>query len=116
MGSLVGKVAVVTGASRGVGKGIALALADQGATVYVTGRTVGFSDLMVDGVAFVVRDALCSAIQWVVLIVIVRWFWTTARSWPTPAFVRSGAVALLRTPGNANPQPPVVRDWRRSRS
>ena len=39
MGSLSGKVAVVTGASRGVGKGIALALADQGATVYVTGRT-----------------------------------------------------------------------------
>jgi NAD(P)-dependent dehydrogenase (short-subunit alcohol dehydrogenase family) len=31
---------VVTGASRGMGKGIALALAEQGATVYVTGRTV----------------------------------------------------------------------------
>jgi NAD(P)-dependent dehydrogenase (short-subunit alcohol dehydrogenase family) len=30
---------VVTGASRGVGKGCALALADEGATVYVTGRT-----------------------------------------------------------------------------
>ena len=37
---LNGKVAVVTGASRGVGKGIALALAGEGATVYVTGRTV----------------------------------------------------------------------------
>ena len=33
---------------------------------YVTGRTVGFSDLMVDGVAFVVRDVICSAIQWYV--------------------------------------------------
>jgi NAD(P)-dependent dehydrogenase (short-subunit alcohol dehydrogenase family) len=38
--SLAGKVAVVTGASRGVGKGIALALAAEGVTVYVTGRTV----------------------------------------------------------------------------
>jgi NAD(P)-dependent dehydrogenase (short-subunit alcohol dehydrogenase family) len=32
-------VAVVTGASRGIGKGIALALGEAGATVYVTGRS-----------------------------------------------------------------------------
>ncbi|MFK4107762.1 SDR family NAD(P)-dependent oxidoreductase [Streptomyces sp. NPDC002176] len=36
---LGGKVAVVTGASRGVGRGIALALGEAGATVYVTGRS-----------------------------------------------------------------------------
>jgi NAD(P)-dependent dehydrogenase (short-subunit alcohol dehydrogenase family) len=36
---LNGRVAIVTGASRGVGKGIALALGDAGATVYVTGRS-----------------------------------------------------------------------------
>lgn len=40
MANLTGKVALVTGASRGMGKGIALALAEQGATVYITGRTV----------------------------------------------------------------------------
>jgi NAD(P)-dependent dehydrogenase (short-subunit alcohol dehydrogenase family) len=40
MKSLQGKVAIVTGASRGIGKGCALALGELGATVYVTGRTV----------------------------------------------------------------------------
>ena len=39
MTHLKGRVAVVAGASRGAGKGIALALGDAGATVYVAGRT-----------------------------------------------------------------------------
>eukprot|EP00116_Pleurobrachia_bachei_P002188 sb/3462450/ len=38
--SLVNKVCLVTGASRGIGRGIALALGSQGATVYITGRTL----------------------------------------------------------------------------
>ena len=39
MSVLRGKVVVVSGGSRGVGKGIALALGEAGATVYVTGRS-----------------------------------------------------------------------------
>src|SRR3712207_1732525 len=40
MQRLQGKVAVVTGASRGGGCGIALALGEAGATVYLTGRSI----------------------------------------------------------------------------
>jgi NAD(P)-dependent dehydrogenase (short-subunit alcohol dehydrogenase family) len=38
-GSLEGKVALVSGATRGGGRGIAVALGEAGATVYATGRT-----------------------------------------------------------------------------
>ena len=37
--ALAGRVAVVTGASRGAGRGIAQELGAAGATVYVTGRS-----------------------------------------------------------------------------
>ncbi len=57
MGSVKDKVALVTGASRGIGKGIALALGEQGATVYVTGRTVGEGDRTIDTTARLVTEA-----------------------------------------------------------
>lgn len=49
MGALSGKVAVVTGASRGIGKGTACVLGEQGATVYVTARTVNAGDHALPG-------------------------------------------------------------------
>jgi dehydrogenase/reductase SDR family member 1 len=39
MDTLSGKVVLVTGASRGVGKGVVLGLCEAGATVYLTGRS-----------------------------------------------------------------------------
>jgi len=39
MGSLAGKVAIITGASRGIGKAIALAVAGQNATVVIAARS-----------------------------------------------------------------------------
>lgn len=40
MGELTGKIAVVAGATRGAGRGIAVSLGERGATVYCTGRSV----------------------------------------------------------------------------
>jgi NAD(P)-dependent dehydrogenase (short-subunit alcohol dehydrogenase family) len=41
---LTEKVALVTGGSRGAGRGIAVELAKAGATVYVTGRSLDQND------------------------------------------------------------------------
>lgn len=75
-------------------RGAALSIA------YVTGRTVGFSDEML-GVAYVVRDILCSGIQVAVLVVLVHWFLTESREWPSRAFVVRGFRALVRGKSSA---------------
>ncbi len=55
--ALEGMITVVTGSSRGIGRGIARALGEQGATVYVTGRTTGDSELSIDATARMVEQA-----------------------------------------------------------
>ncbi|MDN5893905.1 MAG: SDR family NAD(P)-dependent oxidoreductase [Nocardioides sp.] len=52
------RVAVVTGASRGAGKGIALALAETGATVYVTGRSKNEGDAPLPGTVFATAEEI----------------------------------------------------------
>ena len=53
---LRGRIAVVTGASRGVGRGIALALGDCGATVYVTRRSTRAHARAQEGAGRTVED------------------------------------------------------------
>jgi NAD(P)-dependent dehydrogenase (short-subunit alcohol dehydrogenase family) len=55
--TLSGKIAVVTGSSRGIGRGTAIALGEQGATVYITGRSSGTGALTIDTTARMVNEA-----------------------------------------------------------
>ncbi|GGC06067.1 short-chain dehydrogenase [Novosphingobium endophyticum] len=54
-------VAIVTGASRGAGRGIAIALGSHGATVYVTGRSAKASDHPLPGTIYETADAVTAA-------------------------------------------------------
>jgi dehydrogenase/reductase SDR family protein 1 len=57
MSVLAGRIAVVTGASRGIGKGIAIALGEQGAEVFVSGRSRGDGELTIDTTARLITEA-----------------------------------------------------------
>ena len=61
MGLKRDRVAVVTGASRGAGRGIAVALGATGATVYVTGRTQREGDSALPGTVQATADAVTAA-------------------------------------------------------
>jgi citronellol/citronellal dehydrogenase len=74
MGKLDGKVAIVTGASRGIGKAVAIEFAKEGAKVVVTGRTVeplksGLAGTIIDTANQIKRDGgLALAIKTNVLV------------------------------------------------
>jgi len=55
---LEGKICVVTGASRGVGRGVALGLGAAGATVYVTGRSAREGDAPLPGTVYKTADEI----------------------------------------------------------
>ena len=59
--TLAGTIALVTGASRGAGKGIAIALGRHGATVYVTGRTQKSGEAPLPGTIFETADEVTRA-------------------------------------------------------
>jgi dehydrogenase/reductase SDR family protein 1 len=61
VGVLDGSVAIVTGASRGVGKGCALELGAAGATVYLTGRTAKEGVAPLPGTVGATADEIASA-------------------------------------------------------
>src|SRR3974390_2947056 len=54
-------VVVVTGASRGAGRGIAIALGSHGCTVYVTGRSEKAGDASFPGTIYETADAVTAA-------------------------------------------------------
>ena len=57
----VSPVAIVTGASRGAGKGIAVALGSHGCTVYVTGRSQQEGDASMPGTIYATAEAVTLA-------------------------------------------------------
>jgi NAD(P)-dependent dehydrogenase (short-subunit alcohol dehydrogenase family) len=61
MRDLTGAVAVVTGSSRGIGKGVALALGARGAKIYITGRTQHAGQAALPGTILETAEAVTAA-------------------------------------------------------
>ena len=67
--SLAGRICVVTGASKGIGRGIALQLGGNGATVYITGRSKDKLDSCADEIkkrGGEVRNFLEYYVKWLI--------------------------------------------------
>ena len=91
MSVLAGRIAVVTGASRGIGRGIAIELGAAGATVYVTGRTVKpgvaalpgtigeTADLVTKGGGRGITRSRCGTTRWALGCARTTWRASTAR-------------------------------------
>jgi NAD(P)-dependent dehydrogenase (short-subunit alcohol dehydrogenase family) len=100
MAQLTDSVALVTGGSRGAGRGIALELGAAGATVYVTGRS--FRGGGGAGTARARHRGGCGC----------AWLMRTERV--VEAFRRAGAEAALDGPGGPQERPRTwdARSWR----
>ena len=66
MGKLDGKVTVITGAGRGIGRVIALAYAAEGASVVVTSRTASTVDSVVAEITAAGGTAIGLAVEMVI--------------------------------------------------
>ena len=73
--SLAGRICVVTGASKGIGRGIALQLGGNGATVYITGRSKDKLDSCADEIkkrGGEVRNFLEYYVKWAYTKIVIR--------------------------------------------
>jgi NAD(P)-dependent dehydrogenase (short-subunit alcohol dehydrogenase family) len=82
-GRLDGKIAIVAGAGQGIGRGVALALAREGATVTVTGRTPGKLDQVAGEIAGAGGRALAIPGDTGRRADVAQWAETTARTFGT---------------------------------
>jgi NAD(P)-dependent dehydrogenase (short-subunit alcohol dehydrogenase family) len=99
---LTGKVALITGGSRGLGKEMALAFAEQGADVVVTSRSIESCEAVAAGVEALGRQAMpyaCHVGHWHELDGLVD-----------AAYNRFGKVDILVNNAGKSPLYPTLMD------